>query len=107
MDKIGKIRRPEEAAADGPISVVIDASPRLLRSAGVNTYVFHGACSLAEAAGTNRLSRFLFLDGRGTFTHQGTVLGSAETWIRLGLLHSAHICPYPILVWFTPAADVF
>jgi len=107
MNKIGKIRRPREGAADRPVSVVIDASPLLLRSAGVKTYVYHWARSLAEAAGTNRLSLFPFLDGRGTFTHEGSVLGSADTWTRLGLLHSANLCPYPILDWFTPAADVF
>ena len=81
--------------------------PLLLRSAGVKTYVYHWTRSLAAAAGARRLSLFPFLDKLGAFTHEFSILPPAETWKRLGLLHAANLCPYPILDWIVPECDVF
>ena len=100
MKKIGK-------EVGGPVSLLLDASPLLLRSAGVKNYVYYWARSLAEHAGASRLDLFPFLKGLGTFAHETSVLSAAETVPRLGLLYAANICPFPFLNWLTPNSDIF
>jgi glycosyltransferase involved in cell wall biosynthesis len=100
MKKIGEI-------PGAPVSVLLDASPLLLRSAGVKNYVYYWVRSLAENAGENRLKLFPFLNRLGTFAHERSVLGPAATLPRLGLLYAANICPFPFLNWVTPASDIF
>lgn len=100
MKKIGEI-------PGTPVSVLLDASPLLLRSAGVKNYVYYWARSLAETAGGNRLELFPFLNGWGTFAHERSVLSAAATLPRLGLLYAANICPFPFLNWVTPKSDIF
>jgi glycosyltransferase involved in cell wall biosynthesis len=100
MKKIGK----DEGTS---VSLLLDASPLLLRSAGVKNYVYYWARSLAEHAGANRLELFPFLSGLGTFAHEKSVLSRAATLPRLGLLYAANICPFPFLNWVTPASDIF
>ena len=55
----------ETGAARGPavhpVSLVLDASPLLLRSAGVKNYIYYWARSLTEQAGANQISLFPFL----------------------------------------------
>jgi O-antigen biosynthesis alpha-1,3-mannosyltransferase len=89
------------------VSLLLDASPLLLRSAGVKNYVYYWVRSLAEHAGANRLELFPFLSGLGTFAHERSVLSPAATLPRLGLLYAANICPFPFLNWMTPASDIF
>ncbi|MCU1272817.1 MAG: glycosyl transferase, group 1 [Bryobacterales bacterium] len=91
----------------GAISVVLDASPLLLRSAGVKNYVYYWARSLAEQARPNRLRLFPFMNGLGDIAHQSSVLSAKDTLPRLGLLYAASVCPYPLLNWFTPKSDIF
>ena len=92
---------------EAPVSVLLDASPLLLRSAGVKNYVYYWARSLAEHAGANRLKLFPFLGELGTFAHERSVLSPAATFPRLGLLYAANICPFPFLNWVTPGSDIF
>jgi len=100
MNKIGVSREPG-------VSVLLDASPLLLRSAGVKNYVYYWARSLAEQAGRNTLSLFPFLNGIDRFTHLTSVIGLAATVPRLGLLYAANVSPIRILNWLTPASDIF
>jgi alpha-1,3-rhamnosyl/mannosyltransferase len=100
MKKIGKI-------PGGAVSVVLDTSPLLLRSAGVKNYVYYWARSLAEHAGANRLKLFPFLGELGHFVHEKSVLGPLATLPRLGLLYAANVCPVRLLNWVTPRADIF
>jgi glycosyltransferase involved in cell wall biosynthesis len=90
-----------------PISVVLDASPLLLRSAGVKNYVYYWARSLAEQAKPNSLQLFPFLKGPGNIAHENSVLGAMDTLPRLGLLYAANVCPFPVMNWFTPQSDIF
>ena len=106
MNKIAESRAARLPSVH-PISLVVDASPLLLRSAGVKTYVYYWARSLAEQAGPNRLSLFPFLRLPDGIAHETSVLGPAATWERLGLLFAAKVSPYPILNWLTPASDIF
>jgi alpha-1,3-rhamnosyl/mannosyltransferase len=100
MKKIGR-------DSGGEVSVVLDASPLLLRSAGVKNYVYYWARGLAENSGQNRLSLFPFLDGLGQFAHEHSVLSPVATFPRLGLLYAANVCPFTFLNWVTPKSDIF
>jgi glycosyltransferase involved in cell wall biosynthesis len=91
----------------GAISVVLDASPLLLRSAGVKNYVYYWARSLAEHAKPNRLQLFPFLKSPGDIAHESSVLSAIDTVPRLGLLYAANLCRFPVLNWFTPHSDIF
>src|SRR5579872_4007959 len=98
----------EIEASRGPgVSVLLDASPLLLRSAGVKNYLFYWARSLAEQAGRNALSLFPFLNGVDRFCHLTSVIGPVATASRLGLLYAAKISPIRILNWLTPACGIF
>ena len=106
MNKIaetGAIRDP----VVHPVSLVLDASPLLLRSAGVKNYVYYWARSLAEHAGANRLSLFPFLRLPASLAHETSAMGRVATLERLGLLFAAKMLPFPILNWLTPASIIF
>jgi glycosyltransferase involved in cell wall biosynthesis len=106
MNKIAETGAGRESAVH-PVSLVLDASPLLLRSAGVKNYVYYWARSLAEHAGPNTLSLFPFLRLPGGIAHENSALGRGATLERLGLLFAAKVIPYPILNWLTPASDIF
>src|SRR6202171_2242764 len=106
MSKIGGSRGVKRGPGGGAISVVLDASPLLLRSAGVKNYVYYWARSLAEQARPNRLRLFSFMKGPGGIAHETSVLGAKDTLPRLGLLYAANVCPFPVLNWFTPHSDI-
>lgn len=89
------------------IRVALDASPLLLRSAGVKNYTYYWARSLMELAGPHSISLFPYLNGLGTFSHETSVLGTAATISRLALLYAANVVPLPLLNCFAPNADVF
>ena len=107
MNKIQKARAVRSGPLRGPVSVILDVSPLLLRSAGVKNYMYYWARSLADLAGENSLSLFPFMNSPAHFTHENSVVGPLSTIPRLGLLFGASRCPYPILNWFTPASDIF
>jgi glycosyltransferase involved in cell wall biosynthesis len=106
MNKIAESGEAREPSVH-PVSLVVDASPLLLRSAGVKNYVYYWARSLAEQAGPNRLSLFPFLCLPDGIAHETSVLGPAATWERLGLLFAAKVSPFPILNWLTPSSEIF
>ena len=107
MNKIEDVRSLRPARLQGPVSVIVDASPLLVRSAGVKNYTYYWARSLAEQAGENSLSLFPFIRTPESFTHETSVLGPLATIPRLGLLFAANACPLPILNYCMPAFDVF
>src|SRR5579862_3374551 len=86
--------------------VTIDASPLLLRSAGVKTYVHHWTQSLANHAGPNQVTLFPFLDFGSRLTHERSAVGSLGTQFRLALLHLASRSPTG-LDWLTSGCDIF
>jgi alpha-1,3-rhamnosyl/mannosyltransferase len=66
----------------------IDASPLLLRSAGVKTWTWHWLEHLRKAAaGADVIESFPSLDRRARLVHEGSVLGPLATWPRLALLY--------------------
>ena len=90
--------------------VTLDATPLLLRSAGVKTYVYHWMRHLFATSGKHRLDLFPFLEGvwgEDGCVHQRSVLGTPSTVLRLGLLFAANRSPIPILDLVCPPSDVF
>src|SRR5690554_4402956 len=80
--------------------VTIDATPLLLRSAGVKTYVYHWTRSLAAAAGASNLGLFPYLTRALKLNgcrHERSLLPSSATLARLALLYAANSAPLPIL----------
>lgn len=89
------------------IRLALDASPLLLRSAGVKNYIYYWARGLMASAGENSLHLFPFLDRPGAFAHDRSVTGPLETIGRLALLRLSNSIPFPILNWFAPDVDIF
>src|SRR5690348_13411040 len=89
--------------------VAIDATPLLLRSAGVKTYVFHWVRALAASADKHSLELFPYLEPGGltSCSHERSVLPAGATLARLALLHAANGSPFPILNALGRRFDVF
>jgi glycosyltransferase involved in cell wall biosynthesis len=89
------------------IRAALDASPLLLRSAGVKTYLHYWSRSLLRTAGVNRLFLFPHLDNGGTFTHEGSILPPGPTLARIAVLQSANYLGAWVSRLATPRVDVF
>src|SRR2546427_662743 len=90
--------------------VSIDATPLLLRSAEVKTYVYYWIRSLQAADRRHTLDLFPFLDGDGLsegYHHERSVLARWPTIARLALLHAANWSPIPILNGLGAGLDVY
>ncbi|MBI4873677.1 MAG: glycosyltransferase family 4 protein [Acidobacteria bacterium] len=70
---------------------LIDASPLLLRSAGVKNYLYHWLVHLRRQAGGDRIDAFPRLGRLGPLTHERSVLSPAATLPRLAFLHFLNI----------------
>lgn len=87
--------------------VCIDATPLLLRSAGVKTYVYHWCRHLMRLAGKNRVSLFPFLRDLGRFQHECSVVGFVPTWSRIAALQFANYISNRVLYPLGSRVDVF
>src|SRR5204863_4725857 len=87
--------------------VLIDATPLLLRSAGVKTYVFHWTRALEATAGKHSLELFPYIGKFEECVHDRSVLPRGATLARLALLHAANGSPIPILNAMGRRLDVF
>ncbi|MEQ1945820.1 MAG: glycosyltransferase family 1 protein [Bryobacteraceae bacterium] len=97
--------------------VSIDATPTLLRSAGVKSYLYHWIRSLHRASATHpntQIHAFPALDdvlfpeqSSDRLNHEASPLGLAGTISRLALVHSARVFGAPLLDRAIGRADVF
>ncbi len=87
--------------------VLIDATPLLLRSAGVKNYFYHWLTHLRRAAGEDTIGTFPAIGRLGPLNHDGSVLPAAATWSRLALLFFVNLPRNPALEWILPPADIF
>src|SRR5258708_27137093 len=90
--------------------VSIDATPLLLRSAGVKTYVYYWTRYLRAAAGAHSIDLFPFLDEAAATEachHERSELAGWPALARLALLHAANYSPIPILNKLGKGVDVF
>lgn len=89
------------------MKLCIDATPLLLRSAGVKTYVYHWAAHLMKSAGRERVRLFPLLDGIGECVHERSVAGLPRTVAGLALLHAANALGGRLLNPLGGRVDVF
>jgi glycosyltransferase involved in cell wall biosynthesis len=89
------------------VRVVIDASPLLVRSAGVKNYLYHWILHLRRAAGKDVVRTFPRMDTVRPLTHQGSLAGWWKTVGGLAALAASNHTPFPALDWLTRDADIF
>jgi alpha-1,3-rhamnosyl/mannosyltransferase len=90
------------------MQILIDATPLLLRSAGVKNYTYYWIQSLWEQARNDRISTFPAFTRLGPLNHESSIAGRARTYLHLGRVFAANRVPtLPVLRWSMPAADVF
>ena len=69
----------------------IDATPVLLRSAGVKTWIWHWVENLRKAAaGTDAVESFPSIGKAARLVHEGSVLGPLTTWPCLAMLYAVN-----------------
>jgi alpha-1,3-rhamnosyl/mannosyltransferase len=91
----------------GSLRVCIDATPLLLRSAGVKTYIHHWLRALALTAEGRRLEAFPWIGVLPPLDHQGSGYRLLGTGARLAALYLANIKGSPALNWIAGKPDVF
>ncbi len=89
------------------MNIVIDATPLLVRSAGVKNYLYHWIRHLRRAAGGRHVSTFPAMERVRPLTHEASVAGPLRTFSGLAALAIANYSAVPLLDWLTRGADVF
>src|SRR5437773_2757107 len=87
--------------------VVIDASPLLVRSAGVKNYLYHWILSLRHAAGADTIRTIPAMVHPGALTHEASVAGRWRTISGLARLARANYTALPLKDFAARRADVF
>ena len=87
--------------------VLIDASPLLIRSAGVKNYLYHWIAALRRIAPAGAIRTFPTLDNGASLDHQGSVAGFWRTCAGLATLAVSNYTPVPVLDSLAGAADIF
>jgi alpha-1,3-rhamnosyl/mannosyltransferase len=87
--------------------VVIDATPLLVRSAGVKNYLYYWIQHLQRAAGPGVVGTFPHLEPLGALNHERSVAGFWRTWSGLGPLALANHTRLPVADWVGRDADIF
>ena len=88
--------------------ILIDATPLLLRSAGVKTYTYHWIQHLFEEARNEQILTFPKLDNFSALNHERSMASPARTFYQLGMLFAANrFSGVPLLDWTIPKVDVF
>jgi glycosyltransferase involved in cell wall biosynthesis len=90
------------------MQILIDATPLLLRSAGVKNYTYYWIQSLWEQAGNDRILTLPALTRLGPLNHERSILGPVRTHVHLARVYLTNVAPaLPVLRWTMPSADVF
>ena len=89
------------------MKVLIDATPLLVRSAGVKNYLYHWIAALRRTAPAGSVSTFPALAAEGALDHEGSVTGRWRTWSALFQLAAANHTPLPLLDSPARGADIF
>ena len=87
--------------------IAIDATPLLIRSAGVKNYLYYWIDHLRRQAGSHTIRTVPALESLGPLTHDSSVAGPLRTLAGLGALALSNHTPLPVLDWLTARADVF
>ena len=87
--------------------VVIDASPLLVRSAGVKNYLYHWILHLRRVAGKETVRTFPRMERVLPLTHDGSMGGWWNTTFGLGSLAFANHTPLPVMDLLARGADIY
>jgi glycosyltransferase involved in cell wall biosynthesis len=87
--------------------VAIDATPLLVRSAGVKNYLYYWIEHLRRLAGSDAIRTFPLLDASRPLTHDASAAGPVRTFLGLGALALSNYTPMPILDWAAGRCDIF
>jgi glycosyltransferase involved in cell wall biosynthesis len=90
------------------MQILIDATPLLLRSAGVKNYTYYWIQSLWQQARNERVLTFPAFASLSPLNHERSMGSSTQTYLHLGRVFAANALPaLPLLRWTMPKADVF
>jgi len=89
------------------VKIGIDASPLLLRSAGVKNYLYHWTSHLRRAGSGHSFQLFPFIGKTGPLDHDRSMLGPLATLPRLALLYFVNVPGNPAIDWIARRSDVF
>jgi glycosyltransferase involved in cell wall biosynthesis len=89
------------------VHIAIDATPLLVRSAGVKNYLYYWITHLRRQAGRDTIRTFPHLPRLGALDHEASIAGRMRTVWGLGTLALSNYTPLPALDWATRGADVF
>ncbi|MFN0106550.1 MAG: glycosyltransferase family 4 protein [Bryobacteraceae bacterium] len=70
--------------------ICVDASPLLLRSAGVKNYLYYWIRALQRTAGGNSVAAYPFIKNVGELTHESSVMNLVNTVPRIAWLLAAN-----------------
>ena len=87
--------------------ICVDATPLLLRSAGIKNYVYHWMRSLAAYSTEHQVSAFPLLGDIGDLDHDRSTLTAFGTYPRLAVLHFINKIFKPAINVAVTDADVF
>ena len=73
--------------------ILIDATPLLLRSAGVKNYTYYWIQSLWEQARNDRILTLPALASLGPLNHERSIAASTRTLLHLGRIFAANSAP--------------
>jgi alpha-1,3-rhamnosyl/mannosyltransferase len=86
--------------------LLVDATPLLLRSAGIKNHLWHWLGHLRRLAGPDAVRAFPCLRDRGRLVHDRSVLPGWRTLPRIALLHSVNHLNLPSPTWLARDADL-
>lgn len=87
--------------------IAIDATPLLLRSAGVKTVLYHWIRALREEARQDEILIYPPMGRTGALLHDGSVAGRVATWLGMAVAVANQRAGVPFPDWLARGADVF
>ena len=89
------------------MKVLIDATPLLVRSAGVKNYLYHWISALQRLAPAGMVETFPHMGNGGRLNHERSMAGLYRTFTGLGALALSTYTPLPVLDSVARHADIF
>src|SRR5579863_9549554 len=89
------------------MTVAVDATPLLIRSAGVKNYLYYWIDHLRRLAGSETIRTVPSLGRFGPLNHNGSIAGRLRTVSGLASLALSSHTHLPVLDWLASGADIF
>jgi alpha-1,3-rhamnosyl/mannosyltransferase len=89
------------------VKLLVDATPLLIRSAGVKNYLYHWIAALRRSAPAGSVRTFPALAEGGLLDHEASVAGFWKTYSGLAALAASNYTPIPVLDTLAGGADIF